>query len=67
MKFFDFNNHIITIMARKRKRSIYEKYRQILKKPKLSDEEIDKLRVHMRLLALSITEHVLKSKVEQIF
>jgi len=55
-------------MRKKRKRkSIYEKYREILGKPKLSDEEIDKMRVYVKLLALAITEHVLKSKTNQIF
>ena len=54
-------------MARKRGKSIYEKYGEILKKPKLSNEEIDKMRAHVRPLALAITEHVLKSKVEKIY
>ena len=55
-------------MARRiKKKSIYNKYREILRKPKLSDEAIDKMRVNVRLLALAITEHVLNSKVEQIY
>jgi len=49
-----------------KKKSIYDKYREILRKPKLSDEKIDKMRINVRLLALTITEHVLKLKVEQI-
>lgn len=56
-------------MARekKRKNSIYDKYRKILRKPKLSDEEIDTMRVNVRLLALALTEHVLKTKTNQIY
>jgi hypothetical protein len=55
-------------MARKiKKRSIYDKYCDILRKPKLSDEEIDKMRVNVRLLVLAIAEHVLNSKVNQIY
>ncbi|MDD2666644.1 MAG: hypothetical protein PHD13_04140 [Methanocellales archaeon] len=55
-------------MAKKRgDKSIYDKYREILRRPKLSDEEIDKMRKNIRLLALAITEHVLKSKVNQIY
>jgi hypothetical protein len=55
-------------MARRiKKKSIYDKYREILEKPKLSDEEIDKMRVNVRLLALAIVEHVLRSKVNQIY
>jgi hypothetical protein len=53
---------------RKRKEnSIYDKYREILGSPKLSDEEIDKMRIHVRLMALAITEHVTESKVNQIY
>ena len=55
-------------MARKIKRkSIYDKYREVLRKPKLSDEEIDKMRFNVRLLALAIAEYVLKLKVNQIY
>lgn len=67
MKFFSLDYRFSTIMARTRKKSIYDRYREILKKPKLSDEEIDRMRVNVRLLALAITEHVLKSKVDQIY
>lgn len=52
---------------RKGEDSIYDKYRKILRKPKLSDEEIDLMRVNVKLLALAITEHVLKSKANQIY
>ena len=54
-------------MAKKKRKSIYEKYREILRKPKLSDKEIDKMRVYVKLLALAIIEHVLKSKTNQIY
>ena len=68
MKFFNLDYHIFTIMARRKKeKTIYDRYREILMKPKLSDEEIDRMRVNVRLLALTITEHVLKTKVNQIY
>ena len=54
-------------MARKKRKTIHERYREVLKKPKLSDEEIDKMRINIRLLALAIAEHVLKAKVNQIY
>jgi hypothetical protein len=56
-------------MARKRRKedSIYDKYRKVLRKPKLSDEEIDEMRVNVRLLALSLVEHVLKRKISQLY
>lgn len=55
-------------MTKKRKRkSIYQKYREIIRKPDLSDEDIDKMRKNIRLIALSIVEHVTKTKVNQIY
>ena len=54
-------------MAKKKKKSIYLKYREILELPKLTDEEIDIMRKNVRLLALSLVEHVLKTKVDQIY
>jgi hypothetical protein len=51
---------------KKKKNPIYERYRKVLRKPKLSNEEIDKIRFNVRLLALTIIEHVLKSKLDQI-
>ena len=58
----------MSLMAkRRRENSIYDKYRKILRKPKLSDEEIDRMRVYVRLLALAIVEHVLKSKISEIY
>jgi len=50
-------------MRKRKRKSIYEKYREILGKPKLSDEEIDKMRVYVKLLALAIIEHVLSRKL----
>jgi hypothetical protein len=52
---------------RKRENSIYDKYRKILMKPKLSDEEIDEMRFNVRLLALALVEYVLKRKINQIY
>jgi hypothetical protein len=52
---------------RKKEKSVYDKYREILKEPELSDEEIDKMRTYVRLLALAIVEHVLKAKTNQIY
>jgi hypothetical protein len=54
-------------MPRRKRKTIHERYREILKKPKLSDEEIDRMRFYVRLLALAIVEHVLKAKVNQIY
>lgn len=58
---------ILSIPKKKRENLIYDKYRKILRKPRLSDEEIDRMRVNVRLLGLAITGHVLKSKVNQIY
>lgn len=55
------------MMKKNKRKSIYKVYREILKKPNLSDEEIDKMRVYVKLLALAITEHVLKLNVNQIY
>ena len=54
-------------MRKNRRKSIYDRYREVLKEPNLSDEEIDKMRVYVRLLALALTEHVLGSKVDEIY
>lgn len=51
---------------KKNKRTIYEKYRKILGNKNLSKEEIDKMRFHVRLLALAIMEHLMKAKTNQI-
>ncbi len=68
MRYFNPVCHILFMPRRKKKEnSIYDKYREILEAPKLSDEEIDKMRTHVRLMALAITEHVTKSKINQIY
>ena len=54
-------------MRKKNRETIYDVYREVLKEPNLSDEEIDKMRVYVRLLALAITEHVLGSKADEIY
>jgi hypothetical protein len=54
-------------MRRKKKKTIYEKYRMILRKPHISNDEIDIMRKNIRLIALSLVEHVLKTKVDQIY
>ena len=42
----------------KRKKSdIYEKYRRTLRRPDLTNEEIDEMRKNLNLLARSICEH----------
>jgi hypothetical protein len=45
---------------RKKKKggSIHEEYRRILKRPGLSDKEIEEMRRHLGLLARTICEHV---------
>jgi len=40
------------------KTDIYEKYRSILKMPRLTNKEIDEMRKHFTLLAQTICEHV---------
>ena len=51
---------------KKRQKSIYNEYRRILRNQNLSDDEIDKMRVYVRLLALAIVEHSLKAELNQI-
>lgn len=51
---------------KKKQKSIYNEYRRILRNPNLSDEEIDKMRVYVRLLALTIVEYSLKAELNQI-
>ena len=43
---------------RQRKADIYAEYRQVLGKPKLRKQDIDKMREHLILLAQTICEHV---------
>jgi hypothetical protein len=54
-------------MPKRKRKTIHERYREILNKPKPSDKEIDRMRVYVRLLALAIVEHVLKIKVKEIY
>jgi len=50
-----------------RKKSIYHKYREILRNQKLSDEEIDRMRKNIKLLAFALVEYVLKRKINEIY
>ena len=43
---------------KRRKNDIYEKYRRILKMPKLEDKEIDEMRKNLSLLAQTICENL---------
>ncbi len=52
---------------KKKEKSIYDKYREILGSPRLSRDEIDTMRTYVRHMALAITEHVTQSKVNQIY
>jgi hypothetical protein len=54
-------------MRKRKGKTIHERYREILNKPKLSDEEIDRMSFYVRLLALAIVEHVLKTNINQIY
>jgi hypothetical protein len=47
---------------KRRKADIYEKYRGILKMPRLTNKEIEEMRKHLALLAQTICEHVWKKK-----
>ena len=42
----------------KRRPNVYAKYRQLLKRPDLTDQEIEKMRKPLILLAQTICEHV---------
>jgi hypothetical protein len=47
------------VKGKKKKRgAIYDKYRQILDRPDLTEKEIDNMRNHLKLLARTICEHV---------
>ena len=43
---------------KRRKINIYEKYRRILKMPKLEDKEIDEMRKNLSLFAQTICENL---------
>jgi len=45
------------------KESINEKYREILEMPDLTDDEIDRMREHMQMMARIICEYVWNKKV----
>lgn len=46
----------------KKKKDIYDEYRKWLKNQNLTKKEIDEMRKHMILLAVTICEHVWKKK-----
>ncbi len=46
-----------------KRRDIYDRYRQLLKRPRLTREEIDAMRVHVQRLARAICEHVWDKRV----
>ena len=48
--------------TKKAKTSIYDKYREILNMPDLTDKQIDQMRKYLGLLARTICEHVWKKK-----
>jgi len=48
--------------TKKGKLSIYDRYRQILDMPDLTDKEIDQMRNHLDLLVRTVCEHVWKKK-----
>lgn len=43
---------------KRKKKDIYDKYRQILKMPDLKNREIEEMRKNLMLLAQTICEHV---------
>jgi len=43
-------------------KNIYDKYRKILEMPNLTDKEIEEMRSNMKLLTMSICEHIWKKK-----
>ena len=49
---------VMTKRRRKKNVDMYEKYRRILKMPRLTDGQIDEMRNHVGLLAQTICEHV---------
>jgi len=48
--------------TKKRKFDIYDKYREILDMPDLTDKQIDQMRKHVGLFVQAICEHVWKKK-----
>ena len=51
---------------KKKKKTIYEKYREILERKDLSKEEIDKMRFHVRMMALATMEYLMKTEDKNI-
>ena len=51
----------------KKKEDVKERYRKVLKRKDLSDEQIEKMRKNLRLFALAIIEHLMEAKVNQIY
>ncbi len=52
-------------MTRRRLRSdteIRRRYRELLKRPRLSDAQVERMRAHVRLLAQAICEHAWGTK-----
>ena len=47
-------------MSKRKEQDIYDQYRRILKMPKLTNQEINKMRVSISLLAQIIADHVLE-------
>ena len=43
--------------------NMYDKYRRILEMPNLTDKEIGDMHHHMKLLAITICEHVWKKQL----
>lgn len=43
-------------------KNIYDKYRKILEMPNHTDKEIEEMRHNLKLLAMTICEHVWKKK-----
>ncbi len=49
---------MIAKRKRRKKEDIYKKYRQILRRPDLTDVQIDEMRKHLGLLARTICEYI---------
>ena len=50
------------VNTQKAKTTVYDKYREILDMPDLTDKQIDQMRKHLGLLAHTICEHVWRKK-----
>ena len=47
---------------KRRRKTVYDQYREILEMPDLTEREIDEMRPHVELLAQTICEHVWDTK-----